>query len=601
MHNIILLLQSCFKLLNSKEKYKIILFSSLSFLGSVLEMIALIGIMPFVSFIIEPKIVTSHYLYQVMINVTGVIKEDYLIIIFAIASVFILVFSLLVNLIIKNRTRIFVVNCQNRLAKNIMNDIAKLEYSWFLNVNSNEKANHIKTDLTMWGNNGILKFIQMIGTCSLFLMSTLIIIFLTPITGIIGIAFVILFSLFLVSITRNEILKTSMRIRDSNTQALSALIYFFSSIKEIKISKKDFFFSTRFLKIFNKFGFDNAHLFFFQTLPSVLIIILGQVAILLNAITLWYNGYSGPEIATQMSFVILLIARLVPNANRFMSEFNSILAAKPNIESIFTQKQQINNHIIEYKNKKNIKKNKWSVIKFSNVFFSYKSDKTILKNISLNLKKGKVYGFVGKSGEGKSTLIDLLMGILTPTTGSIRLDDTDFKDLDISHWWNQIGYVPQKPTILNGTLRQNIAYGLDKSEICDKLIWNCLKLAQLEEFKYNLPEGLDTNLNEQGINLSGGQLQRIAIARAFYNNPKILILDEATSAIDTINEKKLQATITKIKKKYTIFLIAHRISTIKICDEIIVINNGKVDSIGEFNYLRNKSKIFEKLTWELKK
>jgi ATP-binding cassette, subfamily B, bacterial PglK len=601
MHKIILLLQSCFKLLNSKEKYKVILFSFLSFLGSILEMIALIGIMPFVTFILEPEIVTSHYIYSSIINITGEIKNDHLMFLFAGMSVFILIFSLLTNLIIKNRTRIFVVNCQNRLAKEIIKEIAKIKYSWFSSFNPSEKANHIKTDLAMWGNNGILKFIQMIGTCTLFLISTLIMIFITPLTGIIGIALVIFFSLFVVSLTRNQILKTSEKIRDNNAQSLLALIYFFSAIKEIKISNKENFFSDRFLKIFNQFGFNNAHLFFFQSLPSSLIIIFGQVAILLNAIALWYSGYSGGEIATQMSFVILLIARVVPNANRFIAELNSILAAKPHIESIFKQKDEIDKLRNENINKKNIKKIRWSDITFSNVFFSYKSNKKmILNNISFNLKKGKIYGFVGKSGEGKSTLIDLLMGILSPTTGSIRLDDTEFNDINIYHWWDQIGYVPQTPSIINGTLRQNIAFGLKNSEVNDKRVWKCLSLAQLDEFKYNLTDGLDTNLSEQGVNLSGGQVQRIAIARAFYNKPKILILDEATSAIDTINEKKLQATITKIKENTTIFLIAHRMSTIKICDEIIVLDKGKIDNIGNFNYLQKKSKIFTKLTWEFK-
>ena len=226
--------------------------------------------------------------------------------------------------------------------------------------------------------------------------------------------------------------------------------------------------------------------------------------------------------------------------------------------------------------KKNLYFNK--NIKLENVSFKYNDkESNVLENINLEIKKGSCIGIKGTTGSGKSTLLDIILGLLKPTRGNVLVDDIDIRS-NIYYWRSMLAHVPQEIYLLDDTISQNIAFGLDKSQVDIKRMKKAAKMAYVDEFVNKFPYKYDAFVGEKGITLSGGQIQRIGIARALYLKKKILILDEATSALDRDTEKKVIDSILSNSKQVTIFMIAHRLETLKYCDSIITIENGQIIS-----------------------
>ena len=233
-------------------------------------------------------------------------------------------------------------------------------------------------------------------------------------------------------------------------------------------------------------------------------------------------------------------------------------------------------------------------ITFEHVNFRFKdSDKPVINDLTLKIKKGETVAFVGQSGAGKSTLINLVIGFLQPQSGRILIDDNDLEEINLRSYRKHIAVVPQTPILFTGTLRENITYGFD--DVSEEFLQKVLAASNLEDLVASLPEGLDTMIAEHGANLSGGQKQRVSIARAFVRDPKILILDEATSALDTISEKKIQDSVDNLVKDRTTLIVAHRLSTIRNADKIAVIGNGGVLEYGTYEELMEKQGEFYKL------
>ena len=233
-------------------------------------------------------------------------------------------------------------------------------------------------------------------------------------------------------------------------------------------------------------------------------------------------------------------------------------------------------------------------IEFKNVSFKFKNSiEPTLKNLSFSVNSGETIAFVGASGAGKSTILNMVIGFLKASSGQVLIDGFDINTLNLRDFRQHISVVPQTPILFTGTIRENITYGSD--DISEEFLAQVIKSANLDEFIKSLPEGLDTKITEHGANLSGGQRQRISIARAFVRNPKILILDEATSALDTISEKKIQDSIDNLVKDRTTLVVAHRLSTIRNADKIAVIGEGGLLEFGSYEQLMEKQGEFYKM------
>jgi ABC-type multidrug transport system fused ATPase/permease subunit len=271
---------------------------------------------------------------------------------------------------------------------------------------------------------------------------------------------------------------------------------------------------------------------------------------------------------------------LVSNIQRIRSKIPSIkiLDEEGDELSLNVLNSDISNpssHIYELKNSIEIKQ----------VGFSYpESESYSLSNVSFSIPKGSAVGIIGKTGAGKSTLIDVILGLLPLHDGSVEIDGINI-DTNIRAWQNKVGYVPQDIFLTDDTLRNNIALGIKESEIDEKRLSKAINDSQLQEYIDPLPKGLDTVVGERGVRISGGQRQRIGIARALYNNPEVLILDEATSSLDIETEKKVIDVISGLIGTKTIIIISHRLSAIKNCKNIYKLDSGKITQTGNFDQI----------------
>jgi ATP-binding cassette subfamily B protein len=269
-----------------------------------------------------------------------------------------------------------------------------------------------------------------------------------------------------------------------------------------------------------------------------------------------------------LSLFVLGLYRLLPSVNRIYNSFNSILFHLKSLDLIHNdliyEPEELGDEPIEFKKE----------IQLKNIHFSYVPNKPILRGVNLTIKKGEKVGIIGESGKGKSTLVDLIIGLYKPTKGEILVDGVPLNSKNIKSWRKKIGYIPQQIYLIDGTVAENVAFG---EEIDEERVREVLKMANLLDFLEKEHEGIYTYIGENGVKLSGGQKQRVAIARALYSNPEILVLDEATSALDSETEARIMDEIYRIGRDKTMIIIAHRLSTLDRCDRVVNIEeiNGR--------------------------
>ena len=301
-----------------------------------------------------------------------------------------------------------------------------------------------------------------------------------------------------------------------------------------------------------------------------------------------YLAFRGKITVGEVVLYQTYFGQIVNNINGLLNLYPQITKGMESINSIgevlYEERIETNNSILPISE---IKGN----VEFRDIYYKYDdSSKWILNNYNLKVKAGESIAFVGGSGAGKSTILNLLIGFDRPQEGKILIDGINMQNLDINEFRSHIAVVPQNTILFSGTIRDNITYGIDN--VTDERLWEILRDVGLDDIVSGLPGGLNTYLGEHGGNMSGGQRQRISIARALLRDPKIIIFDEATSALDSVSEKKVQIAVDKMMKHCTTFLVAHRLSTIKNADRIAVIENGSISEIGTYDELMKKQGAF---------
>ncbi|MGM9580171.1 MAG: ABC transporter ATP-binding protein [Anaerovibrio sp.] len=342
------------------------------------------------------------------------------------------------------------------------------------------------------------------------------------------------------------------------------------AIKEIKVSKEEKFFLEKFYNSYKGFGEASKKYMFINQLPRMIIESLVITAIFSLIIVRLIIGGQVNDIIPLLGFMSLAAFRLMPSANRIVNLYNTIRFQAPFFYDIYDEllvvkKEQWNESSINieipirFDNK----------IEIDNIWFKYPdSEQYILKKINFCINKGSFVGIVGSSGSGKTTFIDIILGVLKPSSGIVKVDGINIFD-KLGEWQKIIGYVPQNIYILDASIRENIAFGISANLIDEDRVKKCLQMAELYDYVNSLPLGTYSIVGEHGASLSGGQKQRIGIARALYKDPSILVLDEATSALDVETESSISRTIQSLKGSITIIAIAHRLSTIAACDYLM--------------------------------
>ncbi len=321
------------------------------------------------------------------------------------------------------------------------------------------------------------------------------------------------------------------------------------------------------------------------TLPRSFMEIITIVGLCLLVVSMVVRGRELADIVPILGLFAAAAFRVMPSINRLLMATQTLIFNRSIIASVYQD------FLLDSPDSLTVKSNTKfaSQLELMDVSFQYPTAATAsLQNVSLVVKRGEAVGFVGPSGAGKSTLVDVILGLFAPTSGVVKVDGQDVQQ-NLRNWQNQIGYVPQAIYLTDDTLRRNVAFGLNDENIDDNLVRDAIRLAQLEDFVATLPEKLDTVVGERGVRLSGGQRQRIGIARALYHNPSVLVLDEATSSLDTPTEHGVMQAVQALQGSKTVLIVAHRLSTVEYCDRLYKIENARITEEGTFDEVVQRS------------
>ena len=351
------------------------------------------------------------------------------------------------------------------------------------------------------------------------------------------------------------------------------------AIKETKVMRKEKYFLGDFSRTYQQYGEANRKYLFINQLPRMLIETMVVSGLLVMIVAKLAMGSTPEKIVPLLGVLALAAFRLMPSANRIVNLFNTIKFQQPLFYELYPELMDIKER--QESRKESYYLSEQPKLKFeksilvNKLRFAYPEGREdVLRDVSFSIDKGDFAGIIGPSGAGKTTFVDILLGLLKPSDGNIQVDGQNIFD-NIRSWQANLAYVPQSIYLIDGSVKENIALGVAPENIDNARIEKSLHMAELYDFVSDLPEGMETRVGERGVKLSGGQRQRIGIARALYQQPEVLILDEATSALDNDTEKSITDTILKLKGQITIIAIAHRLSTLAECDYKIEFAEGK--------------------------
>ncbi len=566
-------------LLNYKQKKNIIFIFALMFVAMILESLSIGIMLPLISVLLKGDIGTSFFSYLFIFGEPEGKSLIYIGLLMALVVFLIKNLALIFNLWQQTK---FLRDLQFEITNRLFKYYLKNDYIFFLQNNSAHLYRNL-TDITS-------SYVTYMKTHMIFFSEIIVfigialILFYVDFLGSMAIFFsagIVSFLIYTFTIDKISLLGKQRNIvgGELNKHLLQGM----ASAKDVKILDrgddlihqvdKNLFKMTKFNHIIQfitglpRFCFEMLVVFTFATLIFVMI----------NA------GRDLIGIIQYLAVFAVASFRIVPGASRILHSFQNIKYIEPSIKILIEEFKSKNN---SYVRKDHLQKNPNVPLKFQkeinlkNLSFSYPLRKEFsLSKISMTVTKGDFIGIIGETGSGKSTLINLLIGLLQPSEGKIEIDKLDINS-NLTEWYKKIGYVPQSVYLIDDTIKKNIAFGLREEDIDDNLIKQAVEKASLSEFLNELANGLETIVGEKGIMLSGGQQQRIGIARALYRDPEILILDEATSSLDQATEKKIMKSVQFLKRKKTLIIITHRLSTVENCDKIFFIDKGKITRQG---------------------
>lgn len=566
-----------------KQKIQLLLLGILICIGAFWELLGISAIVPFITAVTAPEAMMEKWYIQWIYHFFDFHSTTELVIFMAVALMAIYIVKNVYLCIMSYFQYRFTFHNEYRLSQKLLGYYLNRPYEFHLSHNSAELIRNIRDDVE-----GCYSFVL----CAIQLTSEIavcvvlaVFLLLQDKSITIGIVFLLtLYVLVYVFVLKKYLKKLGCRdreqIRCMNKWIMEAL----GGIKETKVLQRERYFESFFRKDTDGLAKTKTRysIVTYIAKPAVETICVG--GLLAIVAVKMYRGIDVSYFIPILSVFAVAAFRLLPSVNRITNYLSMLMFRKPSVDALYadltvisfsqtqsTEEKEKNPKSLPFRNK----------ICFENIVFQYATgDRPVLQNVSLEIPKNTSVAFIGPSGGGKTTLADVLLGLLQPQSGQILVDGKNIHEYE-AEWYVKLGYIPQTIYLVDDTIKKNIAFGIPEEEIDLDRLQQAMEEAQIWEYVKGLPNGWDTMVGERGIRLSGGQRQRMGIARALYNDPEVLVLDEATSALDNETEKTVMEAIDNLDGKKTLIIIAHRLSTIKNCNRTYRVENGKVTMVDE--------------------
>ena len=580
-------LKSFFLLLLPHERKLTLLLFLMTLAMVLIEMIGIVSILPFLYVLSDPSLIETNrilkIIFQFSFNKFGIETNYQFLLFLGTITFFLLLFSLCLKTLTIYAQQRFIEMRKFSLAQRLVKGYLHQSYLWFLSRHSSSLAKNILDESHLVISRGLHHMMNLIMHIFYALVIIIFLTFLDPfIMIVISFAFGISYGLIFLS-SKKIIGKFGTERYDNNDLIFKSINETFRAIKQIKVSNLENVYIKRISKIGLILARNSAFVGIVAQIPRYFLelIVFGGMLLL----TLYLMTKNG-----SVESALPLIVIYAVSGYKLMPAMQGIYISLINLNYVSISVEKINEELKTIKKNEIIKGDKnftlGKSINLKNICFKYPdASRNALNDINLNIPAFSSVAIIGTTGSGKTTIVDVLLNLLAPHKGKIEVDGQDINRLNTKEWLRSIGYVPQQVFLNDDTIEANIAFGVDQDTVDHQLIRQASKIAQLDEFIMDeLPNKYQTLIGEQGVRLSGGQRQRIGIARALYHKPKLLILDEATNALDITTEQKIMDEIFTIKNM-TVIVITHRLEILKKCNKIILIDNGKIKMDGDYDSL----------------
>jgi len=593
------MIKKIFKLLTNQERRRLYMLFGAMIISGVIEVAGVASILPFLSLITNPGLIQSNNILKWLYSSLNFSSNNrFLILIGAIVLVILIISNILALLMRWALTRFSSMRTYT-ISRNLLINYLYQPYMFFLNHNSSTLGKDILSEVERAVVGVILPLLDIFsrGIVALFIITMLLAV--NPLLAlslivVLGSAYLLVYKLI-----KQKLSNIGKKSYDANTERYKVLNEAFGDIRLIKLRGCENYFVNSYSKPSIEMAKYNTTNIIISQTPRYIMEIIAFGGIIIVVLYLLASGRGFQEFLPLIGLYAFATFRLLPSMQAIFASATQIRFATKSIDSLYETMCSFNNE----QNQSATDKEKIERLllkkefRLESVNFSYpKTNEPVIKGLNLKVAVNSSVALVGVTGAGKTTIANIILGLLKPDMGRILVDGIEITDENLSNWQRNLGYIPQDIYLQDDTVARNIAFGIPDNRIDLNLVVHVAKIANIHNFIVEeLVDGYQTIVGERGVRLSGGQRQRIGIARALYNDPGILVLDEATSALDGATEKDVFTAIQNVAKTKTLIIIAHRLTTIKECDAIYVLKNGSITGIGKYDELIETNENFRKI------
>lgn len=569
-------------------------------LSAIVTVVGIVSVMPFLLVLAEPDMIQKNSYLRSAYDFFGFSSAQGFLVALGCVSLALLVTSTAVRVLALATQARFVQAQRFELSSRIIRGYLAQPYRYFLDKKSSVMLRDLLVEPSKFVDMGLIPAVMIISNLIQALVLVVLLVLVDPVITICTVLVMAGAYLLIYGVVRPALLDAGDKRYKAEAVRNEAALESFSGIKVVKLSGRGLNYVHRFEDATRTVERANIRIALMRELPKYGIETVTFGGIVLIAIFMTLQGSVDGQPASQGIFAVLGVYafagyRILPALQSIYTNLSNMKFMHANIESLSQLLADLEEapQLLPPPPRLPMK----NEVAFDRVTFKYDEENTSgIRNVSLSVPAGSSIGIVGKSGAGKTTLVDILLGLLEPTDGHLCVDGKALNRADIGGWQQSLGYVPQDIILSASSVAQNIAFGVLPDEIDMKEVIRCAKIAQLHEFiTHELDEGYNTEIGERGVRLSGGQRQRIGIARAMYADPDVLVFDEATSALDNVTEAAVMQSLSLLKNNKTVVIVAHRLSTIQSCDKIAVMSNGELVALAPYDQLARENPEFQDL------